>query len=234
MIDITILVICYKQEEYLNEALQSAEDQVAPFGTIQAMPTFQVKSYIDVIGVGASAARNKAIKELVDTPWVIILDADDVLPSHYLWYVWHAKRLLPFKLEASKFVGSPVQFISGIRRDRLFYEGYHTNSSFEDSCPCASVTGLFSKASWQAIGGFDESMRTLNDWDFWLRLARNKNSYIHCNATFVLRRGSVPGSITKKGMSSEENERKILQIFNDKHGTKLDRYPQLYTIPERC
>lgn len=232
MTDVTILITCYKQEQYLPRAIQSALDQVIPFlvkGT-QPLPSFTVISNTDEKGIGASAFRNKCIKDEVKSPWIILLDADDELPSHYLWYLWQAKRMLPFKSETKKFVGSPVQFISGLRMDRLYHEGYHTNCDFETYCPNCTVSGLFSREAFDNVGGFDENMRTLNDWDFWLRLARARNNYIHCKDTFVLRRGDVKDSITQKGMASSNQ---VLNNFNAKNGTSLKLYPSPYEIPSR-
>ena len=92
------------------------------------------------------------------------------------------------------------------------------------------MTGLFPKEAWAIVGGFDENMKTLNDWDFWLRIRRAGYKYIHCKDTFVMRRGDVKESITQKGMAQPNQ---VLNNFNAKNGTKLDTYPQPYCIPSR-
>ena|ERR1700761_579557 len=242
MIDVTIMVINYKQDYYIRRAIQSAEDQCKPKAPYlrnywRYMPNFVVKRYDDLQGIGSSAARNQAMK-MVATPYCIILDADDMLPSHFLWYLWceleEAKRdVRPFTTK--HFVGPSVQFFEGIRMDRLFYDCpvEYNGSTFETYCPCATISALFSMKGYHEIGGFDENLKALTDWDFFIRLHRAGYSYLHCSDTFILRRGDVPGSITQTGMSSEEKSKAILKAFNDKHGTKLTQYPQGYVIPSR-
>lgn len=239
MSDVTIVVINYKQDQYLAEAVQSAEDQCKPVApslryAYSQMPSFKVQTFTDIAGRGASSARNIALTH-VTSPYCIILDADDMLPSHYLWYLWNTVKELDYVLPLNKFVGPSVQFVSGLRKDRLFYDNpeEYNNATFENYCPCATISAMFPMEAYRKISGFDENMKALNDWDFFIRLSRSGISYRHCADTFILRRGDVPGSITRNGMSSEASVQAILKVFNDKHGTKLNMYPQGYTIPAR-
>lgn len=229
MKDVTILVISYKQDVYIPRAMQSALDQVSPYLFEEQpllMPSFEVKLWRDTKGIGASHARNIAVATQVDTPWVIILDADDVLPSHYLWYMWQYKD---YSIAKKVFVGPVVQFISGVRMDRLYFEGAHSNCDFRKYCPCCTISALFPIQAFNAINGFDINMKTLNDWDFFIRLTAAGYTYVHCKDTFIMR-SSIPNSITNKGRLKPEE---VLAAFNTKHGTTLTNYPQPYTIPDR-
>lgn len=62
------------------------------------------------------------------------------------------------------------------------------------------ISALIPKAYWQCIGGFDETMESWEDWDFWIRLAREKITFVKLDQ-FVLNYRFNTGSLRELGKS---------------------------------
>ena len=117
---------------------------------------------------GPSAARNKAVKHLwEDTDAFIMLDADDLY--------------LPDKIQKSvdKFLEDPKR-IGIVYTDAIIknlntktevheYREPFSRARLEREC-IISNTPLISKIALGKAGGYDETMRTCEDWDLWLRI----------------------------------------------------------------
>ena len=117
---------------------------------------------------GPSAARNIAIKTMWDeTDLFMMLDADDLY--------------LQDKVSKSveKYMGSP-EYIGIVYTDAII-KNIHTKTKIrefrrpfdreelEKEC-IISNTPLISKEALNSAGGYDENMRTCEDWDLWLRI----------------------------------------------------------------
>lgn len=226
---VTICISCHNKEKYLSDAVWSALNQVTDV-------SYEVMVHHDNCGgkgSGANAARNRMIKA-VTTPWVLLVDADDMIPSHYLDTLWHSINWDKGR-KPNVVIGAPIQFISGCRLDRIKFSCFeidqYTSQDLEKENPL-SISALFKKEMWERLNGFDESIQAMQEWDFWLSAARIGYSIGRTNHTFYLRR-DVPGNITNV---SPEKEQEYLDAFNKKHGTKATVYRQPYVVPseEEC
>ncbi len=120
---------------------------------------------------GPSAARNKGIQQTWNESDVfMMLDADDLY--------------LPGKIEKSveKFLEYP-EYIGIVYTDAIIenintgskvheFRRYFDRQELEKEC-IISNTPLVSKKALQDCGGYDEGMRTCEDWDLWLRITEN-------------------------------------------------------------
>ena len=119
---------------------------------------------------GASAARNTGISH-AQYEWLGFLDADD----------WFAPEYLE-RMSAVLAADSSLDAVHcGMRRIKpngeIFIDTYapvKTNlfPVFACRCPFFIHCCIFRKTLAEAVGGFDTSLVTSEDWDFWQRIAR--------------------------------------------------------------
>lgn len=235
---IDIIIGCYKQEKWLDEAIWSAQNQILPLRDVYSpnvLPQLLTKYSIKVVhdncegkGTGASASRNRAIaKSTAD--WIFWLDADDMLPSHFIFKMLDAIQS-SFVDVTKTIYRAPVQFIEGARLDLLNHCPIIESDDLAHHAMkypmCMSA--MFPRQAWIDVLGFDASLYNMNDLDFWVRCGYAGYKFVGVN-TFMLRR-NVPGSLIDLGASREEE---ILAQFNTKHGTRLTKKLLPYRVPMR-
>ncbi len=176
--DTTIVIPCFNQGEYLDEAIMSVFEQtdtsfeivVVDDGSTDPV-TLEVVDTLDwprtrVIrqeNRGLPAARNVGIAAARGR-FVVPLDADDALEPRYLAVLRDALVAEPHAAYAhcnGRYFGDMEAY--WITRPFNPYQLLLSNS----------VLGcvLMRRDAWEAVGGYDESMTGGNeDWDLWLRL----------------------------------------------------------------
>lgn len=241
--DIALIVGCYKQSQYLQASLSSAKNQIVPDGaTRNRMPSTQVYEHHDVIGIGSAAARNAAI-ENIDADWIFWLDADDMLPSNFIYEMWYM-----VKQYDAAFVFSGVQFFEGCRLDRFaglrlnspdmlenFVVNANANKVLQTNITLPmTMSGLFTKKMWKEVGKFDASLPYMTDLDFWLRclykLHTIGEAMLYTSKTFVMRRNHNK-SIQLRDVSNDVNVAKAVAIFEEKHKVTVKTMFLPYLVP---
>ncbi len=119
---------------------------------------------------GVSAARNAALAA-VETPWTAFLDDDD------LWGPRKLRRQLDAVADGScawacsatvSFLGGAVLDVLGVPADGDLSQAIRSGNVVPGSASgVLARTGLV-----RAVGGFDESLPSMEDWDLWIRLAQ--------------------------------------------------------------
>jgi GT2 family glycosyltransferase/glycosyltransferase involved in cell wall biosynthesis len=178
---ISVVIPCYNQGTFVRDAVASVFEQTMPDFEVVIVddgsddgvtPQLLAELRLERVQVitqengGLSAARNRGIAasrgELVVT-----LDADDMLVPRYLDMLVPALDRNPNAAFAHCWAELFGDF-SAIWATRP-YNRYQLLLS-------NSVVGcvLLRKASWDAVGGYDETMVNGNeDWDLWIRLMRH-------------------------------------------------------------
>ncbi len=179
---VSIIVPCYNQARYLDEALQSVLSQThegweciiindgSPDNTEDVAQKWLEKDnrfkYIFQENGGLSSARNLGISVAIGE-LILPLDADDKIASTYLKLAIEAfERDATLKLvycKAEKFgdeVGEwklPSFSLLNLSRNNLIF-----------------CTAFFKKKDWELVGGYDTSMKYgWEDWEFWIAILKN-------------------------------------------------------------
>lgn len=182
---VSIIIPCYNQGHFLEDALQSIDQSAIEFPvqviiindgstdemTIQKISELALDSRYIVISqenMGLSAARNTGIARAGGS-YILPLDADNkILPA----YINKAVPLLASG-QYDIVYGSPIFFGENkkIRKYRSIpFDGYTLlERNYIDAC------AVFKKDVWVKNGGYDTGMpiKTHEDWEFWINAYSN-------------------------------------------------------------
>jgi glycosyltransferase involved in cell wall biosynthesis len=182
---VAVVIPCYKQAHFLGDAIESTLKQTLPPSEIVVIDDgspddvrgvvarFPGVRYIRQRNQGLSAARNTGIR-VTTSELLVFLDSDD--------------RLLPCALErgATQHARHPgCGFVAGrmhtIAADGSLLRRWTpfpvTNDDFAqlliNHCGIYPLTVMYRRSAIEAVGGgFDTSLRSAEDWDMDIRLAR--------------------------------------------------------------
>lgn len=182
VLDATIAIACYSQAAYLAEAIESAlaqgaaevivVDDGSTDGSATVARSFAGVTYHHQANAGLSAARNTGLA-LARTSTILFLDADDRLRPGTLAAATARLRAVP----GAAFVyggyrdiaadGAPISEHPPVTKPASFAALLHDNYIGMHG------TVLYDTSALRAIGGFDTSLTSCEDWDAYLRLARH-------------------------------------------------------------
>lgn len=111
---------------------------------------------------GVSAARNTGIAAS-SARYILCLDDDDVISETYV------EKAIEI-LEADDSIGvvySMVRYFGAVDAIWELPEFSPTEMALRN---CVPASGIFRRSDWALVGGYCESLRTLEDWDFWLQI----------------------------------------------------------------
>lgn len=189
---VSVVIPCYNQGRFLREAIESARGQTYPHVEVIVVDdgsTDRSAAVAAQLGArcirqanrGPSSARNRGVTSSTGE-YLIFLDADD--------------RLLPHGVEANlaAFEAHPeAAFVSGWSRhigprgEPVPWsilpppppEGHHYAAALDTSYWTSVTSILFRREPLIAKGGFDERLPACEDWDLYVRLARDNEVYTH-------------------------------------------------------
>lgn len=209
---VSVIVPCYKQAFYLNEALACVQAQTfqdweciivndgSPDNTSDVAHEWENKDsrfcYIEKSNGGISSARNRGVNE-AKGDYIQFLDADDLIESKKLeWQVSFLGRYPNVGIVYS----DQRYFTTEVPQQRRFTlfdpDEPWVESRWLDSRPflekllecnmMAVNSPLVRRAVLQHVGLFDDRLRTMEDWHYWLRCAAKGNGFYFAPATNTL------------------------------------------------
>ncbi|MBR6099176.1 glycosyltransferase family 2 protein [bacterium] len=178
---VSVIIPCYNQEDYLEDALSSLRGEYKDFEVIvvnDGSPNFgadeKIQSvissfsdinikYINQENQGVSAARNNAIKE-AQGKYILPLDADDMTVNAYLK---EASEILDNN-EKIGIVYCNAEFFGEKQGEWKLPKATLINMLSQNRIFC---TSMYRKSDWEKVGGYKTEMdEGCEDWDFWLSL----------------------------------------------------------------
>jgi len=178
---VSIVIPCYKQAHFLKDALDSALAQDYPNVEIIVVNdgspdnTSEVVNHyiqehsersirlIEKPNGGLSSARNAGVSSS-HGEWILPLDSDDKL----------SPRAVSVYMEEVQKTGSDIVFCD--RQDFGSSQQYVRPGLFDLQRLLVgnqlSYCSLYRKQVWVVVGGYDENMRSYEDWNFWIAAAK--------------------------------------------------------------
>jgi len=179
---VSVVVTCYNDGQYLDEALCSVANQTLPAMEIilvdDASDDFLTIKYLEELpkagfdhltivrlakNSGVSFARNKGI-EIAQGDYIVPLDGDDRLLREFL------ARTVPILEDNPECggVGTWARFFGALEGDVQTPPYRFPDILFR---PLLFSVGVFRKTDWKAAGGYKELMREAwEDYEFWISL----------------------------------------------------------------
>ena len=176
---VSIVIPCYNQAQYLEEAVRSALEQTypdieiiivndgSPDDTEAVAQHLRAKhpNKIKVItqeNAGVSEARNSGIVQ-ASGDFILPLDADDIIAKEMVDTCLHV-----LKETQADVVCTDVQCF-GLNDDK---HQKNTQHILYDNPP--SPSSLFRRRVWKAVGGFKKNMSDgFEDWEFWVNVFKH-------------------------------------------------------------
>lgn len=127
----------------------------------------RIHVYTQIKNTGNCTARNIGVR-YATTPYVVLLDTDDLLEPTALEKWW-------WYLESHPEYGFVKGYSVGFGAYQYVWKkGFHHGRAFLEE-NLATMASMVRKNVYEAVNGFDESRgkKGLNDWEFWLRCANS-------------------------------------------------------------
>lgn len=184
-VDFSVVIPMFNRAATIVEAIESVLRQTVPAKEIivvddgstddsvcrvMEMACPLVKVLVNEGNLGATAARNRGAKTAT-AEWIAFLDSDDY---------WHPEKLAAERATiaggegvtavASNHVLVIDDHVSEIATQKEFVSdiaGRLRTANFLGTCSCMTVR----REPFLAIGGFNERLKSCQDWDLWLRAA---------------------------------------------------------------
>ncbi len=195
---VTVYITTYNRQPLLKRAIESVENQThkniqivvaddgSTDGSHEYLESLQAEGKITAVinktveSRGACYGRNQAIA-LAKGTFITGLDDDDYFEP------WRVETFLKkwFELEAKEIQFSAL-FDSVVEHRKYgIVNCYDTSVVTNNSLRTSNILGnqVFTRVEYlQEIGGFDEKMPALQDWDTWLRLTASKGDIYNINS----------------------------------------------------
>jgi glycosyltransferase involved in cell wall biosynthesis len=175
---ISIIIPCYNDAEYVEQAIKSALMQTYPTTEIIVVDDGsdkktkvilnklkpQLTKLITQTNHGQSAARNNGIRESKGEV-IFVLDSDDFMEPEYC-----TKAIIKLADEQIKLVCSNTR-IHIKNKGIVNYQPDGGDISHFLFSNGATGSVFFRKVDWESVGGYDETMRNgWEDWEYFIRL----------------------------------------------------------------
>lgn len=235
---ITAVITAYNRPDYLQSSISSVlaqtiadveivvVDDCSPTDPTPVLQAFDVPIQFRRMPVngGANRARNEGVR-LAKGRYIAFLDDDD--------------EWLPNKLELQlQRLGNATACISGYEYMDTGTAKVHpireiTASMLKHGNPYCGMSGLLCERQWLLDNPCDETLSNGQDWDIYVRLARDKPIAYVDQPLFRYRRGSHESITTKvKTQGAADMERRLVVAYKHRQwmGERQFRQRVAYTI----
>lgn len=201
----SVIIAARDAEHTLGETLDSLLAQTDPDWEALVVNDGSIDTTADIIaeyaarddrvtalastGLGASAARNLGLARAVGQR-LLFLDSDDWIDGRFLARMNAA--LDGNKAAVAAYCGYHRVMPSGRQTPAYSDPRVGTNpfQMFARSCAAKIHAVLVERDAVLAIGGFDSTLRTCEDWDLWQRIARSRRPWAHVDEALSYYRAS--------------------------------------------
>lgn len=189
MHSVSVIIPCYKQAQFLGQAIESVLNQTvqsheiivvddgSPDETQAVVARYPTIRYVRQINQGLSAARNTGLQHS-EGEFLVFLDADDrLLPNHFFVSLKAFRRRpeVAFVCGNYRFVGDDQARHWHDCRPQPDHYGTLLRSNFIGP----PHTVMFRREAVIRSGGFGITLKSCEDQDMYLRLARTAPIYCH-------------------------------------------------------
>lgn len=241
MSEVSVVIPVYNSERYINEAIDSlikqsfqdyeiiAIDDGSTDGTANVVKKYAGKvKYIYQQNMGPASARNRGIKE-ANGRYIAFLDADDVSEKDRLETQVNAfkkNKDAGLVYSSLSFINEKGNKISGIHRSKQYDSETFLGKMFTRNIMVSASVVMARKSLIEELGGFDENIHLSEDYDMWLRMAKN-NSIVYIDVPLVrYRRHSNNASINREENKTNEAKSILKHDLNEVFGYVKKAYPE--------
>lgn len=181
MPDVSVIIPCYNAGGYLQEAVGSVQQHCEQHNyeiiiindgstdavTLSVLSDLAAKDCIILHqeNKGPSAARNAGVRASTGN-YIFFLDSDNRVREGY---IDKGIALLEANSETGVVYGKPYFFGEAVK-PRFITKAFDFNSLLFDNY--IDTCAVIRRKVWEDVNGFDEAdVMTLEDWDFWIRVA---------------------------------------------------------------
>lgn len=230
---ISVIIAAHNAEAFLWETLASLQRQrfteyeiiVVDDGSTDGTRSIATRPQCRVIALprsGVSIARNVGLKA-ARAPFILFLDADDVMPQDALGHLFAALNQRPDAVAA---VGQHLKFWpdqeeppdAPLRRGNAMPAANSLKALLRRNFIVNGGTLLIRTETARAAGGFNPRLRLGEDWDFWCRIALSGDIVVLRETIVLHYRQRVDGAQHKlRGTPFRLNDEAVVSIFSDPH-----------------
>ncbi|MFT7859438.1 MAG: glycosyltransferase [Sulfurimonas sp.] len=181
--EITVVIPTYNRYSFLQRALKSVFAQTYPVKevivvddgsndqTSQIQHKYPQVRYIYQSNQGVSSARNRGVKEAL-YEWIVFLDSDDTFAAQKLekQVTFHKQNphfLMSYTDE--RWIRDDQELNIPKKFQKIGIDPFWENIEY---CNIAPSSVMIHKSLFEKVGYFDESLEVCEDYDLWLRIAR--------------------------------------------------------------
>lgn len=229
---VSIIVPCFKQAHFLKESLQSVLDQTYPHWeciivndgspddteeiAMQWLEKDSRFKYLKKENGGLSSARNAGIA-ISQGEHILPLDSDDKIHPNYLIKINSAFYDDP----DLKLVCSRIQFFGAKNTEYLLPDYSYKKLLVQN---CFAHCSAFKKNDWIRVGGYDENMKSFEDWEFWIRILNGKSQVYKIPELMFIYRKHDFGSLSNSFKTNPKFYFSLYDYVYEKHKGIYKKY----------